>query len=106
MVDTKWWMFMFFVWIILTFSFTILAGHTAGMETTPLDKLVSIQFDFASIKNAGGAVYDIATWNFSFLNNGTVIMTILKDLLMGLSIVVILPLMFELARLLLKPFGG
>jgi hypothetical protein len=119
MIDTKWWVFCLFVWIVLAFSFTILEGHTTVDTTeysatgeasssgvTTLDKLNNLKFNFASLGNLGSIMYDVATWNFGFLNTGGVIVTALKGILMILSAVVVLPLMFELARLILKPFGG
>ena len=119
MIDTKWWVFCLFIWIVLAFSFTILEGHTtvdtteysatgevATSGVTMLDKLNNLKFDFASIGNVGSAVYDMATWNFGFLNSGGLIASFLKGILMILSAVIIFPLMFELARLILKPFGG
>jgi len=104
MIGEKWWLTLLFVWIILVFSFSVLQGHTAGAEMTTLDKIVALKFNFASLSQLPGIFWNIVSWNYGFLNTG--IGLYIKPFLLAMTAVVVIPLMFELTRLILKPFGG
>lgn len=103
MVTTKWWFGLFILYISVAILCLVTEGSSLGTdETSVLNALTSSGADDP------GAIFDLVysciVWKFSFFQTGIGVW--IKLPLMMLSAAVMIPLAFEVFRLIFKPFGG
>lgn len=105
MIGSKVWLALFLLYLLVTILCLATEGSYIGAEqTTHLSQLASLDVSFGSIGTIWNIVTDCFTWHFAVLETG--IGVYIKLVLMCLSAAVAIPFVIDLARVILKPFGG
>ena len=103
MVSTKMWLGLFLLYAMVTTLVLATEGLTLGSgQVTHINELMNVGWG-----NPGAifsVIWSILTWNFAFFESGIGIW--IKMPLMALSAAIIIPLAFDLFRMIFKPFGA
>jgi len=103
MLSSKWWLGLFGLYVMIaTLCLVTEGGFVGSNELGRFNEITS--GGWGTPGNIFGIVFDTVTWNFAYFETGFGIY--LKIPLMCLSAAVIIPLAFEVFRLIFKPFGG
>jgi len=105
MIGSKWWLGLFLLYIIIVILCLVTEGSFLGAgQVDQLSKLSHLSVSFGSIKTIWDVFTTCFTWNFAFFQSG--IGVYIKLPLICLTVAVAIPFIIDLARVILKPFGG
>ena len=103
MVTSKWYLGLFLLFFMVAALCLVTEGNFIGAgQISTLNQIVGAGW------GSPGAIFNLVltclTWKFAFFETGIGIW--IKVPLMCLSAAIVIPLAFEVFRLLFKPFGG
>jgi len=99
MVTSKWWLGLFGLWILIVILCETTEGATSMGGTSDLNVLLSSGASITGATALWGVITKAFTWNYSFFQSGIGVW--LKLPLMALSIAVIIPFLYDTARLII-----